>query len=181
MSSFSAPALLLELVLGFAIGVVGAISPGPLAVALVHKSQAPRRGMLTHLIVCVAVGLATGPFLRTMATTPSRKTALALAYIAFGALLTARHLLSNRPLGGVGLAIKWILVIGFAAWTGLVGTDLASGVGFACGVWAGVAAWFFGLAALGSRLGARRVDGWLRAFTLVGAGLLIAIGVYGEK
>ena len=128
--------------LGTLIGVFGALSPGPLAVALVARSCEPRRGMLTHLVVCVALGLAMGPLLRVAAETSSRKIALALAYVAFGTILTVRHLRAGAPreLGGIELAARWILVVGFAAWTGLVGHNLASGLGFAGGVWAGVAA-----------------------------------------
>ncbi len=171
------------ILLGLVVGVFGAISPGPLSMALVHGSQAPRRGLLTRLVVCVAAGLAVGPLLRGVAATPSVRIALAFAYVAFGVVLTARNLRPGAPrgLGGLALAIKWVLVVGFAAWTGLVGSDLASGVGFALGVWAGVAVWFCGLATLGTRIHARHADGWFRACTLVVAGVLIAAGVYAAR
>lgn len=172
-----------SIVLGFLVGVFGALSPGPLAVALVARSGEPRRGMLTHLIVCVALGLGMGPLLRVAAETPSGKIALALVYVAFGIVLTVRHLSKGAPrkLGGIELVAKWILVVGFAAWTGLVGHDLASGLGFAGGVWAGVAAWFGLLSTLAAKIGARRMDACLRACTAVVAGVLIAVGIYAAR
>ena len=168
------------ILLGFLAGVFGALSPGSLAIALVARSGEPRRRMLTHLVICVALGLGMGPLLRVATENPSRRIALGLAYVAFGILLTVRHLRAGAPreLGDVEVAAKWVLVVGFAAWTGLVGHELASGLGFAGGLWAGVAAWFGLLSTLGARLGARRMDGCLRACTAVVAGAFIAVGIY---
>ena len=171
------------ILVGYLVGLFGGISPGPLAVALVERSGEPRRAMLLHLVVCVALGLGAGPLLRVAAETPSRRIALALAYVAFGIVLSVRHLRRGAPrkLAGVELATKWILVVGFAAWTGLVGHDLASGLGFAAGVWGGVATWFGALAFLGGRLKARHIDAWLRACTAVVAGVLIVAGIYAAR
>lgn len=185
--------------LGLLAGIAGAVLPGPLSVTLAERAASGERGVvvwrgtggaLVHLLSCVAVGLATGPLLERIARTPLERAVLAVGYVVFGAVLVAREALDGRrrrrrapaagghALGGLTLATKWVLVIGFAAWSGFVELDAAASVGFAAGVWLGVLAWGVALV-LGARaIGVARLGVALRAMTVSGGTMLIGLGVW---
>jgi hypothetical protein len=178
------------LALGFLAGTTGALLPGPLALALVsQKAPRPRLflparlgPLISHFVVCIAVGLAVGPMFRVMSGSTLLRTVLAASYVACAIALVAREIAIERdpewsPPSGLALAAAWILLIGFAARASLVDGFAASLV-LAGGVWLGAASWCVVLSVLSSRINAWGAERCLRVLALTSAALLLVLGVY---
>jgi hypothetical protein len=92
------------LAVGFVAGLVGAMPPGPLSVALMHRGAAGDRGVwlvaglggaVAHLIFLVAIGLGTTPVLLTLAERNVVRLMLAVGVIAWALAMVARGVLQS--------------------------------------------------------------------------------------
>jgi threonine/homoserine/homoserine lactone efflux protein len=139
----------ISLAVGFVAGLVGAMPPGPLSVALMHRGANGDRGAwlfaglggaVTHLIFLIAIGLGTTPVLLTLAERNVVRLVLALGVIAWAVAFVARSSMRARetvadPANGAaalhGATAMESQVTGFgmlaAKWIVVLGFALANG------------------------------------------------------
>ncbi|GAC1543899.1 MAG: hypothetical protein NVS3B10_31730 [Polyangiales bacterium] len=177
--------------LGAAIGVVGAVPPGPLGVALIYRrSEAHGRdwrelgGGLLHLVICIALALAVSPLIASFFTTPWAKLGLCMACSAFGLaeILRVRASLFAGPLESVALpsrilVLKWVLILGVVICTKGPAPNVVVGLAFVAGVWLGVASWFAGLLLLANPVERAGANVLARRTILAGGGLIMLLGL----
>lgn len=190
-------ALLAAACLGFATGVIGAVAPGPLSVALIDRrtrSESGRGlwsglgGPVVQMMICVAIALAAvSPFLSMLGSASWSQPAIGVGCTLFGlglaitARMRAQSIVADEPfelsaLRNRVLIIKWMVVIGTVLASSGPVAQLAWGLSFAIGVWMGIAGWFTALLVLARPGSPEKAPALTHRLIVGGAGLIVLLG-----
>ena len=186
--------------LGFVTGMIGAVAPGPLSVALIDRRTRSESGVglwgglggpLVQMMVCVAIALAAvSPVLSVLGHTTWSRPVIGVGCTLFGIGLAIAagmrvpsapsiapdDLLETGALRNRVLIVKWMVVIGTVlASTGPV-PELGWGLAFGIGVWLGIAGWFSALLTLARPGSLEKAPVLTKRLIVGGAGLIVLLG-----
>ncbi len=182
------------LLAGFAVGLFGAIPPGPVNFNVIRKaSQNQTRealrvalgAALVDTVICGFVAMGFGWMLERVVNNPWTRLGLALFLLAGGVkpkeVAGFRFPLLVGVLQGAAnpaLFVNWTLIISFLVGHRILPAGLLPAGVFAIAVGAGVFVWFLILTELVEKLKSHPAGEWIKQSTFAAGVLLLAFGLY---